>query len=355
MALPAQQQLKYWGTATVAVCVALWFLGDVLLPFVLGAAIAYAIDPLADRLEALGLSRAAATAVISLGALLLFIVLGLLVVPLLVEQTVQLVEIAPQLFNDLQTFLKDRFPQVAQEDSIVRNSLQSLGELIQSRGGELLQTVLSSAMSLLNVVMLFVIVPVVTFYLLLDWDKMVARIDALLPRDHAPTIRRIAKDVDQNLAGFVRGMGLVCIILGTYYAIALMLVGLQFGLVVGVIAGALTFIPYVGALVGGALALGLAIFQFWGDWLWIVAVAAIFQAGQFVEGNILTPKLVGDSIGLHPVWLLLSLSVFGAIFGFIGLLVAVPVAAALGVIVRFFVDQYKKSRLYRGVSEPDEG
>ena len=151
------------------------------------------------------------------------------------------------------------------------------------------------------------------------------------------------------MAGFVRGQGTVCAILGIYYAVALMAVGLQFGLIVGVVAGALTFIPYVGAIVGGALAIGLALFQFWGDWLWIGIVYAIFQSGQFVEGNFLTPKLVGSSVGLHPVTLILALSVFGALFGFVGLLVAVPVAAALGVIVRFLVAKYKEGRLYRGV------
>ena len=146
----------------------------------------------------------------------------------------------------------------------------------------------------------------------------------------------------------MRGQGTVCLILGTYYAIALMLVGLNFGLVVGFVAGALTFIPYVGALVGGGLAIGLALFQFWGDWVWIVLVWAIFQSGQFVEGNILTPKMVGESVGLHPVWLLFALSAFGALFGFVGLLVAVPVAAALGVVVRFVIERYRNSALYTG-------
>jgi predicted PurR-regulated permease PerM len=148
----------------------------------------------------------------------------------------------------------------------------------------------------------------------------------------------------------VRGQGTVCLILGTFYAVALMIVGLQFGLVVGLVAGLLTFIPYVGALVGGVLAIGLALFQFWGDWWMIVAVAAIFQVGQLVEGNILTPKLVGSSVGLHPVWLIFALSAFGALFGFVGLLVAVPVAAAIGVLVRYFVEQYQQGLLYRGVA-----
>ncbi len=217
----------------------------------------------------------------------------------------------------------------------MRRSLGNLGQALQERGGEVANRVLTSALTVINVLVLVVLVPVITFYLLMDWDRMVAHVDGLLPRQHAPTIRRLARQVDRTMAGFVRGQGLVCLILGTYYAVTLMLVGLNFGLVVGFIAGMLTFIPYVGALVGGVLAIGLALVQFWGDWMWIVVVWAIFQSGQFVEGNFLTPKLVGDSVGLHPVWLIFALSVFGALFGFLGLLVAVPAAAAIGVLARF--------------------
>src|SRR3990167_8580388 len=182
----------------------------------------------------------------------------------------------------------------------------------------------------------------------MDWDHMVERIDHMLPRDHAPVIRLLARDINAALSAFVRGQMTVCLLLGSFYSAALMLAGLQFGLLVGAIAGAITFIPYVGSLVGGALAIGLALFQFWGDWVSIGVVAAIFAAGQFIEGNILTPKLVGKSVGLHPVWLMFALSVFGSLFGFTGMLVAVPVAAALGVLTRFGLAQYQASLLYQG-------
>ena len=353
MALPVRQQAKYWGIAAIVLAVLLWALGNVLLPFVLGAAIAYMLDPLADRLERAGLSRSLATAIIALSAVLIFVLLALLVIPTLVQQTAQLVNTAPELFSRLQTFLTERFPDLVEGNSTVRQSLQAVGKAIQDRGPQLIEAVLGSALSVVNVVLLFVIVPVVSVYLLLDWDRMIARADDLLPRDHAPTIRELARRIDRTLASFVRGMGTVCLILGTYYAVALMLVGLQFGLVVGFVAGLLTFIPYLGALIGGVLALGLALFQFWGDWVSIAIVGAIFASGQTVEGNFLTPKLVGDSVGLHPVWLLLAMSIFGALFGFVGLLVAVPVSAALGVIARFGVEQYKRSLLYRGQSETE--
>ncbi|MFD1341377.1 AI-2E family transporter [Litorisediminicola beolgyonensis] len=354
MALSVRQQTTYWGIAAAILLAVLWLLGDVLLPFILGMAIAYFLDPLADRLEAAGTSRRVATAIITLGALFVFVVLALLVIPALVRQAGQLIETAPELTQQLQAFLTERFPGFEGAESIMRDTLQDLGQAVRERGGALLKTALTSAATLIDLVLLFVIVPVVSVYLLMDWDNMVARVDDLLPREHAPVIRELARDIDRTLAGFIRGMGTVCIILGVYYAVALMLLGLQFGLVVGVAAGFLTFIPYVGAIVGGVLAIGLALFQFWGDWVWIVAVWAVFQSGQFVEGNFLTPKLVGDSVGLHPVWLLLGMSVFGTLFGFVGLLVAVPIAAALGVVARFVVNRYKHSELYLG-DGADEG
>ncbi|MFT5742566.1 MAG: putative PurR-regulated permease PerM [Paracoccaceae bacterium] len=353
MAYPVQQQAKYWGVATAAFLIVLWYLGDVILPFVLGGAVAYFLDPVADRLEAWGLSRIMATVTITLVGILLFVIAILLVIPTLVEQTGQLINTAPDLFTRLQAWLTTKFPQLMDADSMIRHQLVAIGETIQSKGGDLINSVVSSAMSLVNVMVLIVVVPVVTFYLLLDWDNMVAKIDDLLPRDHAPVVRDLAGQIDNTLASFIRGQGTVCLVLGSYYAISLMLVGLNFGLVVGFIAGLITFIPYIGALVGGTLAIGLALFQFWGEWGWIAAVGGIFVLGQFLEGNVLTPKLVGKSVGLQPVWLLFALAVFGSSFGFVGMLVAVPVAAMLGVVARFGIAEYKKGRLYKGFAEED--
>lgn len=353
MSYPVRDQLKYWGIAALVFFVVLWALGDVLLPFVVGSTIAYFIDPMADRLERAGLSRIAATTVITFLAIFVFAIVVLLVVPTLVSQTIGLIEVMPQLTRDLQAFLIKSFPSLLDESSTLRKTLISIGETIQSQGGEVLNSLIGSALKVVNVVVFFVVVPVVTIYMLLDWDRMITRVDNLLPRDHAPVIRRLASEIDATLASFIRGMGTVCLILGTYYAVALMLVGLQFGLVVGFIAGLVTFIPYLGALIGGTLAIGLALFQFWGDWASIGMVVIVFAIGQMIEGNFLTPRLVGKSVGLHPVWLLLALSVFGSMFGFIGLLVAVPMAAALGVLTRFAVGHYLDSPLYRGV--PQQG
>ena len=354
MALPVRTQMKYWGIVSAIFLIVLWFLGDVILPFLLGGAIAYFLDPVADRLEKMGFSRAISVTIITLSALLIFVIMALLVVPTLVEQSIALFNIAPQLAHDLQVFLTSKFPQLLDANSTIYKTLLAFGQTIQERGGELLNSVLTSAASVLNVIMLFVIVPVVAFYLLYDWDNMIAKVDDLLPRDHAPVVRQLAGEIDRTLASFIRGMGSVCLVLGTYYAIALMLVGLQFGLVIGALAGLITFIPYIGALIGGALAIGLALFQFWGDWVSIGLVAGIFVIGQVIEGNVLTPRLVGHSVGLHPVWLIFALSVFGALFGFVGMLVAVPVAASIGVLARFAIGQYKDSRLYRGLDNQDQ-
>jgi len=363
MALSVKEQTTYWGIAIAVSVVVLWFLGDVILPFVLGGAIAYCLDPVADWLERLGLSRALSVAVITIVGVLLAIILFLMIVPTVIDQAVQFAKALPSYLTRLNAWLLDRFPQLMSEDSALNQQLGQIATRLEEQGGALVRAVLASFSGVLNLAVLFVIVPVVTVYLLVDWDRMIARIDELLPRDHAPVLRRLGGEMDRTLASFIRGQGTVCLIMAVFYALALMIAGLNFGVVIGLVAGLVTFIPYVGAIIGGVLAVGVAIFQTWAasaadpstttnvDWIYVLIIYLIFQAGQFVEGNILTPKLVGTSVGLHPVWLLLALSVFGSIFGFVGLLLAVPIAALLGVLVRFGVERYEASLLFRGKSD----
>lgn len=351
MALPIQSQLRIWGIAVVVLVGVLYLLGNVILPFVLAGAVAYVLDPIADWLQRRGFSRMWATITITFLAVVMFVIVTFLVIPTLVRQTIELFQALPQFVQQFEDGLTERFPELLNPESQMRRSLNALGDTLQSRGAELVETLLSSALNLLNIIVLLVLVPVITFYLLLDWDRMVARIDGLLPRDHAPTVRKLARDIDATLSSFIRGQGTVCLIMGVFYAVGLMVVGLNFGAAIGAFAGLITFIPYVGALLGGALAFGVALFQFWGDWVWILVVAAIFFSGQFLEGNIITPNLVGSSVGLHPVWLIFALSAFGTLFGFVGMLVAVPVAAALGVLVRFGLEQYRQGRLYQGTGD----
>jgi predicted PurR-regulated permease PerM len=233
-------------------------------------------------------------------------------------------------------------------EPVIERALRDVGAMIRERADDLIGGVLLSARSLLGLLFFLLVVPVVAFYLLLDWDRMIGTVDDLLPREHQPTVRRLAREVDAALAGFLRGQASVMAIVGVFYATALALAGLNFGLVVGFVAGLVSFIPYLGAVVGGGLAIGLALFQFWGDWGMIAVIASIFLAGQVLEGNVLTPKLVGSSVGVHPVWLLLALSAFGAAFGFVGLLAAVPLAAVIGVLIRFGLSRYRESKLYLG-------
>jgi predicted PurR-regulated permease PerM len=203
-------------------------------------------------------------------------------------------------------------------------------------------------MALVSVASLVIVTPVVAFYMLYDWDRMVKMVDGWLPRDHAPAIRQIARDIDAAMAGFIRGQGTVCILLGIFYAIGLTVAGLNFALLIGLASGLLSFIPFVGAIVGLIASVGVALVQFWPDWVMVLVVAAIFGFGQFLEGNFLSPRLVGDSVGLHPVWLMFSLFAFGYLFGFVGMLVAVPLAAAIGVVTRFLLQKYLRSPLYLG-------
>ena len=348
MRIPVRLQLIWWGLTALVMLVSLWLLGQAVLPFILGAGIAYLLDPLADRLERAGLSRTMAVVVITLAMVVAFVTVVLLIVPLALRQAGALIETAPQMFEQGRLFVETRFPALIPDAGQLGQTLNDVTTALREQAGALAGGVLGSVRGMVGTIALLVIVPVVAFYLLLDWDHLVARVDALLPREHAPVIRQLATEIDAALAGFLRGQALVILILGTWYSIMLMLVGLPFGFFIGIMAAVLSFIPYIGVLIGGATAIGVALFSFWGDPLWIGAVIAIFGIGQIVEGNYLQPKIVGHHVGLHPVWLLLALSVFGSLFGFVGLVLAVPMAAALGVLARFLTARYLASALYTG-------
>ncbi len=356
MSLSVGQQVRYWGAGLAVLLVFLWYVGDTLAPFLIGAAIAYLLDPLADRLEAWGLSRTLATVTISIVVVIASLLVVVLVVPVLFEQGKALIESLPKLVPNILDFLTKRFPGLLDENSLISQNLAALEQTVRANSGQVIGKVLSSSLAVVNFMTILIVAPVVAFYLLLDWDRMVAVIDSWLPREHAPVIRRLGREIDRVLAGFVRGQMTVGLILGIFYAVALGLVGLQFGVVVGLVAGLLTFIPYVGSTFGGVTSVGLAVFQFWDDPVWIAVVAAIFAIGQVLEGNFLTPKLVGGSVGLHPVWLMFALFAFGSALGFAGMLIAVPAAASIGVLGRFAIANYKQSKLYLGdhaEQEPD--
>ena len=355
MALPVKDQIKYWTIAAAILVLFLWLLGDILLPFVLGASIAYLLDPIVDRLERLGTGRVLGTTLILVAALFVVFFIFLLVIPLVIDQLRLFAKAAPDLISTVQEVIISKIASIAPESGAVNLTLSKFTTIAQEQLGNIVGSVMASAISLIDIITLLVITPVVAVYLLVDWDRILLKINELLPLDHAVVIRSLAAEIDTTLSAFVRGMIAVCLILGIYYATALSLIGLEFGLIIGLIAGLVSFIPYVGALLGGVLAIGLALIQFWGDFELVALVFGVFTVGQIFEGNILTPKLVGNSVGLHPVSLILALSLFGAFFGFIGLLLAVPLAASAGVILRFLIKKYKLSRLFLGEngSKPD--
>ncbi|MDO5641970.1 MAG: AI-2E family transporter, partial [Paracoccus sp. (in: a-proteobacteria)] len=224
--MSAKAQLLWWGGAGLALMLVLWLVGQAVLPFIIGAGIAYLLDPLADRLERLGLSRTLAVVAITLAMVLVFVGFLLFLAPILIRQTSQLVAAMPDMINRLVDFLTERFPGILAEGGPVDSTLSNLGSLIGDKGAGVLGSVLGSISSVVGVIALIVIVPVVTFYMLLDWDDLVARIDKLLPRQHAPTIRRLASEIDATLSGFLRGQGTVMVIQGSFYSVALMMVGL---------------------------------------------------------------------------------------------------------------------------------
>ncbi len=353
-----ERQLRYWAIGLVVFVVLLYLLRDILMPFVAGMAIAYFFDPVCDRLERGGLSRTWSTVVVTVAFVILLLLFVGLLVPMLIEQATSLAARLPQLVDLVREGLQALLTRLeARADAelferiraAVASQLGKLTDIV----GTLLGGLLTGGLAVANFLSLLFLTPVVAFFLLRDWDRMVERLDGWLPRRQRPTIRRLAQETDEILSGYVRGVAIVCLILGTFYAIGLSLVGLSSGLIVGLIAGLLSFIPYLGAVIGLLLSVGLALLQF--DEIWrVLLVAAIFFAGQAAEGNFLTPKLVGERIGLHPVLVIFALLAGGALFGFTGVLLAIPVSAVIGVLTRFALTQYLASPLYTAGESPSE-
>ena len=345
-----RQKLAIWSGVLAAFLLFLFVFSEILPPFIFGAAIAYFCDPIADRLEKRGLSRLLATVVVLILAVLLFALLAVAVLPLLIEQFTALAKNLPDYIDTLRSRIEGIIgsigPSTTTDDTASDPATSQLREAAQGLSGKLLKGIWSGGLAFVGALAAAVVTPVVAFYLLLDWDRMIARVDDLIPRRHLDEVRGIARDIDEVLAGFMRGQFLVCIIQGTFYAVGLSVIGLEFALVVGMISGMASFIPYVGAILGLVLSMGLAFTQFWGEWGMVLAVLGVFVAGQVIEGNFLTPYLVGGSVGLHPVWLIFALAAFGSLFGFAGLLIAVPAAAVVGVLTRHGITRYRESRLY---------
>jgi predicted PurR-regulated permease PerM len=343
--------VAFWSAALAIFILLIWLLHGILLPFVAGMVLGYLLDPLANQIERLGIGRMAASLLIVGLSGFVLIFLLILIAPILLGQFAAFVEQLPNYVARLHALVTD--PNRPWLTKIVGASLgeNDLSDLTkQATAGALLflRSLMAGGQALVSVFWLLVITPVVAFYMIYDWQRIIATVDGWLPRDYAGIIRSLAAEIDAAIAGFIRGQTGICLIIASLYALGLTMLGLNYGLLIGAVAGFLSFIPYVGSLTGFLLAVGVALAQFWPDGVAILSVIGVCIVCQFLEDYVLAPALVGSIIGLHPLWLMFSLFAFGYLFGFVGLLLAVPLAAAVAVLVRFALKQYLASSLYAG-------
>ncbi len=350
--MTSAQRYRFWLAGLAVFGLLLYLLRGMLLPFVAGMAIAYFLDPVVGHLRRAGLSRLMATAVITLSFFLALALAVVLLVPLIEDQVVEFARRLPDymaaLGHHFRPLVQDLLHRLNPRDvDRLRASVSGYAGDAVSWALQVLRQVLSGSLAVVNVVSLLFVTPIVTFYLLRDWDRLVRKMEGWLPRDHAATIHAQFKEINRTLSGFVRGQAMVCLVMAVFYAVGLTVMGVDLGLVIGLSSGVLVFIPYVGHMFGLVVSMGVAFAQT-GDWNLPLTAAALFCAGLALEGYALTPKLVGDKIGLHPVWILFSLLAGASLVGFLGVLLAVPVAAVVGVLVRFALTRYLTSSLYTG-------
>lgn len=335
----------------VAVWLVLKLFASILLPFVAASGIAYFLDPVASRMTRAGVPRGLAALLLVLGLIAACLLFALLLYPLLISQLGILISRVPNYVQALQAFAAEAMKNLAEHLGPGYVD-QKLRELVTSQAGAMLSFVFNAITSivgggfaLFSVLSLIIVTPVVAFYLLRDWPRVVARIDSWLPRRYAGVIRVQAREVDRILSAWVRGQALCCLLLAAFYAVGLSLVGLDLGLIVGISSGLLSFIPYVGTITGGVSSIGLAFAQF-PNWNGVLLTAGVFVLGQILEGYVIYPRFLGDRVELHAVWVIFALFAGGAAFGFLGVLLAVPVAATIGVLARYWLRRYLNSPLY---------
>jgi predicted PurR-regulated permease PerM len=348
-----ERQVAFWVAALAVFVAVLWLLSDVLLPFVAGMVLAYLLDPVARRAERLGIGRAVSALIVLTLVIVVLVVVVMAAAPVVSKQFVDFIENLPGYVTKLQSLVADPSrPWLAKIfGGQISDPGKSVGNLVTQGSGYVagfLTSVWSGGRAVFSVLSLLVITPVVAFYLLLDWDRVIVTVDGWIPLPYRDTVRGLARDIDHAIAGFVRGQAVICLILAVYYAVGLTLSGLNFGFLIGLMTGLLSFIPFVGALTGFLVAAIVAIAQFWPSWTPILMVVGVFLIGQGLEGYILSPKLVGAKVGLHPVWMMFALIAFGYLFGFVGLLIAIPLAATIGVLLRFALRKYLESPIYTG-------
>ncbi len=361
-------QVAFWLVACIVLALLLWLFRAILMPFVVALVLGYLLDPLVGRMERLRLGRGGATTIILLGSLVVLAVAIAIFSPMLGRQIAGFIKALPDLVKRAQDLAASAGEQVTHGrigDLLSRFGLGGSLSDIRNGASEYINkavsflvasgnSLLSQGAALLDLLSLIIITPVVTFYILLDWPRMIGSLESLIPPRNRETVHAIGHDIDRALAGFLRGQLLVCLFLAAWYGIGLTIIGLNFGLLIGLLGGILSFVPYIGSLIVLVLSLLIAIVQGWPSWHLPAFALGVVLVGQFLEGNVLSPKLVGDKVGLHPVWIIFALLGFGSVFGFTGLLVAVPVASAMGVLLRYATRRYRESPIYTGeiASEP---
>lgn len=340
----------YWLSLALVTFFLLWLLSPVLMPFVAAALLAYLGDPVVDRLEARKVPRALAVTLVFLLIFAFIVLLPIILIPALENQLAGLIAKLPQYLDWAQNRLLEHLggsdsDQIAQTKELVKSTLSQYWQQIGGFAKQILTTLTKSGLAMIAFLTNLILIPVVTFYLLRDWDILVAKVHALLPRQYEPRIGRIARESDAVLGEFLRGQLLVMLTLSTVYAIGLSMLGLDFALLIGLLAGLVSFVPYLGFIVGIGLAGAAASFQFH-DIAHLLGVLAVFSLAQLLEGMVLTPKLVGDKIGLHPVAVIFSVMAGGQLFGVFGILLALPVAAVIMVLLRHLREFYTSSGMY---------
>lgn len=348
-----ERQVLFWLAALLLAVLAVLALKDVLLPFLIGIVIAYALNPLAEQLARLGIGRTMASLLIVAALVVVVVLLLVFLVPMLANQAQQIGATLPgeleRLRGLFEAWARERLGNRFGDFKLgMDRAVADLSTNWSSLAGVVAKSVWAQGLALVNFLSLLLITPLVVFYLLVDWHPMLERIETWLPRDHKVTITRLANEINDAISAFIRGQGLVCVILGIIYALGLSLIGLRYGLLVGLATGALSFIPFVGWALGLLTAATLALIEHGPDSVLLMKVLAVFATGQVIDAALLSPKIVGSKIGLHPVWLIAALFVFSYLFGFAGMLVAVPVAAAIAVLVRFALEVYLGSSIYKG-------
>ncbi|MBN8544161.1 MAG: AI-2E family transporter [Alphaproteobacteria bacterium] len=341
--------LIFWATVIALFIVFLQSIRPILLPFVVGMMVAYLFDPLVDRLERAKFSRICATATVTVT---FFVALASIIMwlgPLLYHQLAGVLTSIPDLLREAQLAMKHHGAPIL-ELLGQKGDIQSseLAQQTLAAATDVLKSVMVSSAAALNLASMLLITPIVCFYLLRDWDKMVASIDRLLPRAHAATIREQVVLIDSTLSGYLRGQVLVMVMLTIYYALTLSIIGIPFSLILALIAGLFIIIPYVGTLVSTVLAVGISYMHFGLEWQ-TLSVIGIYMVGQILESQILTPKVIGDRVGLHPLWMVFGMLAGAVLLGFAGVLLAVPITAVIGVLVRFAVGRYLECPFYTTV------